>query len=226
MSLETEPETDDNNSESDDDDPDDPDDPGTDDNDGNDDDDDGDENSSDDENRPGLQPRGGVDSSDEEDSDSNDDSIPYLQDRATEDSSSDEDDCLPDAPESSPVNVAPTSPSRRQQQQHQQQQQDRRANVQGRGYGRGCGRGDGNSQRGGYNPTAVPERGPRKREVKKNHLKITDHLYTQTSGHFQTASHRHVPNSGADYTTRKPKGSEITMGYVHAMRAVVETYKE
>ena len=58
--------------------------------------------------------------------------------------------------------------------------------------------------------------------MKKGHLKTEDYLYTQTSGCFQTATHRHVPSSGADYTVREPKGSKITLEYVHAMRAVVE----
>ena len=31
-----------------------------------------------------------------------------------------------------------------------------------------------------------------------------------------------MPSSGADYTVREPKGSRITLEYVHAMRVVIE----
>ena len=130
-----------------------------------------------------------------------------------EDSSSDDNDGPPDEPESAPVDVAPTSPSRREER--------RQRGTQGRGRG---GRGRGDNNRRGHDTTIVPERAPGKRQIKKNHLKTTDHLYTQTSGHFQTTTHRHVPNSGADYTVREPKGSRITLKYVHVMRAVVENH--
>ena len=43
------------------------------------------------------------------------DGMPLLQKRASEDSSSDEDDDTPDEPKSPPVDVAPTSPSRRKE---------------------------------------------------------------------------------------------------------------
>ena len=81
------------------------------------------------------------------------------------------------------------------------------------------------ANRRGHDFTTVPERAPGKRQVKKNHLRTIDHLYTQTSGHFQAATHRHEPNSGTDYTVQEPKGSKITLEYVHAMRAVVENHK-
>ena len=165
---------------------------------------------------PELLPRCESESDDDDDDgDDSDDGVPILQDRAQEDSSSNEDDGPPDEPESPPVDVAPTSPSRRERRQSGTQGRERD------GHGRGCG----DNNRRGYDPTTVPERAPGKRQVKKNHLKTTDHLYTQTSGHFQTATHRHVPNSGADYTVREPKGSRITLEYVHAMRAVVENHQ-
>ena len=115
--------------------------------------------------------------------------------------------------------LSPTSPSRREER--------RQRGTHGRGTGGrgGRGRGDNNQSRHDqhkYNPTTVPERAPGKQQVKKSHLKTNDYLYTQTSGRFQTTTHRHVPSSGADYTVREPTGSRITLEYVHAMRAVVE----
>ena len=108
---ETEPETDTDKTSSDDDNQDDPSDDEEDDPDYDNSDDDDDGDSSDGENRPGLQQRGG-DSSDKDDNGDDYDGMQPLQERAREDSSSDDDDGPPDEPESPPVDVAPTSPSR------------------------------------------------------------------------------------------------------------------